>query len=152
LDLFNLLVDGSLRMTDGEPMASVTPLIQSWPLLDGIDADGRLPAARDDESVREVILSILLTRPGERLMRPQFGAGLLDFVHQPNNQTTRALIANLVKKAVGEWETRVVVLEVEVLPDPDDPAEVHIEIQYRLRHAPVPRSLGLNLTLAAAGR
>lgn len=132
-------------------MTRVVPLIQSWP-LDGIDANGRLAAARDDESVREVMLSILLTRPGERLMRPQFGAGLLDFVHQPNNQTTRALIANLVKKAIGEWETRVVVLGVEVSPDPDDPAEVHIEVQYRLRHATVPQGLGLSLRLGAAGR
>lgn len=132
-------------------MPSVIPSIQSWP-LDGIDGNGRLPAAHDDESVREVMLNILLTRPGERLMRPQFGAGLLDYLHQPNNQTTRALIANLVRKAITEWETRVVVLAVAVEPDPHDLAEVHIEIQYRLRHAPVPRSLGLSLTLAPGAR
>ena len=132
-------------------MTSVVPLVQSWPLA-GIEAGGRLRWADEDESVREVMLNILLTRPGERLMRPQFGAGLLDFIHQPNNQTTRALIANLVKKAIGEWETRVVVLGVEVVPDPVDPAELHIEVQYRLRHALVPRSLGLSLTLGAAAR
>lgn len=127
-------------------MSTTIPQVLSWP-LDGIDASGRLPAASDDESVRQVILNILLTRPGERLMRPQFGAGLLDFVNQPNNQTTRALIANLVRKAVEQWETRVKVTGVEVLPDPVNPAEVHIAIQYRLLHSSVPRELGLSLDL-----
>jgi len=130
-------------------MTNTLPQILSWP-LDGLDDQGRLPAARDDESVRQVILNILLTRPGERLMRPQFGAGLLDFVNQPNNQTTRALIANLVRKAIGQWETRAAVTAVEVLPDPVNPAEVHIQIHYRLLHSTVPRELGLSLDLGVA--
>ena len=131
-------------------MSAPIPNILSWP-LDGIDSDGRLRATRDDASVRDVMLNILLTRPGERLMRPTFGAGLLDYVHQPNNQTTRSLIANLVRKALEQWETRVVVEEVRVLPDPESPAEAHIQIRYRMRHSPpgaaVPRELGLSLTL-----
>lgn len=122
------------------------PEILSFP-LDGIDADGRLRPARDDESVRQTILNILLTRPGERLMRPQFGAGLTDFVHQPNNGTTRALIANLVHKAVAEWEPRISVSEVLVSTDGTDPSQVHIEIRYRMRHSPLPQSLGLSLDL-----
>ena len=131
-------------------MNAPIPNISSWP-LGGIDGDGRLGPARDDASVRDVMLNILLTRPGERLMRPTFGAGLLDYVHQPNNQTTRSLIANLVRKALEQWETRVVVEEVRVLPDPERPAEAHIQIRYRMRHTPpgggVPRELGLSLTL-----
>jgi uncharacterized protein len=127
-------------------MTTPIPQILSFP-LDGIDAAGRLAHAREDESVRQSILNILLTRPGERLMRPEFGAGLLDYVHQPNNQTTRALIAGLVRKAVAQWETRVSVTEVLALPDPDDPSLVHIEIRYRLLHSPVPRELGLSLDL-----
>jgi phage baseplate assembly protein W len=127
-------------------MTAPIPQILSFP-LGGIDVDGRLRYAREDESVRQSILNILLTRPGERLMRPQFGAGLLDFVHQPNNQTTRALIASLARKAVAQWETRVSVTEVLALPDPDNPSLVHIEIRYRLLHSPVPRELGLSLDL-----
>jgi phage baseplate assembly protein W len=127
-------------------MNAPIPQILSFP-LDGIDTGGRLTYAREDESVRQSILNILLTRPGERLMRPEFGAGLLDFVHQPNNQTTRTLIASLVRKAVAQWETRVSVTEVLAVPDPDNPSLVHIEIRYRLLHSPGPRELGLSLDL-----
>jgi len=123
-----------------------TPNILSWPLGQIAD-DGSLAWSADDNSVRESMLNILLTRPGERLQRPQFGAGLMKFIHQPNNETTRNLIAGVVKKSLALWETRVIVDGVEVSPARENLAEVHINIRYRLRHNRVPSSLGLRLNL-----
>ena len=127
-------------------MATPTPKIQSWP-LGSVNEDGALTWANDDQSVREVMLNILLTRPGERLQRPDFGARLLNFVHQPNNETTRNLIAGVVRKSLQLWETRVTIDGVEVQPSPDSLAEVHINIRYRMRHNPAPAELGLTLNL-----
>lgn len=127
-------------------MKTPTPNIQSWP-LGSVNEDGALTWACDDQSVREVMLNILLTRPGERLQRPDFGAGLLNFVHQPNNETTRNLIAGVVRKSLQLWETRVVIDGVDVQPSPDSLAEVHINIRYRMRHNPAPAELGLTLNL-----
>lgn len=127
-------------------MKTPTPNIQSWP-LGGVNEDGALTWASDDLSIREVMLNILLTRPGERLQRPDFGAGLLNFVHQPNNETTRNLIAGVVRKSLQLWEPRVEIDGVDVQPSPDTVAEVHINIRYRLRHNPAPAELGLTLNL-----
>lgn len=127
-------------------MSVPVPSTMSWP-LGAIDEGGALPYARDDKSVREVILNILLTRPGERLMRPEFGAGLLDFVHQPNNQTTRHLLADVVHKAIERWETRIELEGVDVLADADDLATVHVNIRYRMRHRLQPAELSLSLRL-----
>jgi uncharacterized protein len=124
------------------------PKIMSFP-LGGIDENGRLVYATDDASVREVIRNILLTTPGERLMRQQFGAGLLEFIHQPNNQTTRTLMANLVRKAIEQWETRVLVDDVSVLPDREILTQVQIVIRYQMRHSPQPLQLNLTLSLDA---
>jgi len=124
------------------------PNVMSWP-LEGVDENGRLQYAHDDDSIREVIRNILLTRPGERLMRPQFGAGLLDFIHQPNNVTTRAIMANVVRKAIEQWETRVRVESVEVLPDSSRLSTVQIIIRYSMRHAPQPRQLTFALDLGS---
>ncbi|MEK9711620.1 MAG: GPW/gp25 family protein [Thalassolituus sp.] len=123
-----------------------TPNIQSWP-LGQISVDGRMSWSTDDNSVRESMLNILLTRPGERLQRPEFGAGLMKFVHQPNNETTRNLIAGVVRKSLTVWETRVVIDGVDVTPARENLAEVHINIRYHLRHNQVPSSLGLRLNL-----
>jgi phage baseplate assembly protein W len=122
------------------------PNIQSWP-LGGINNEGRLPWVKDDQSVRESMLNILLTSPGERLQRPDFGAGLLNFIHQPNTETTRNLIAGVVRKSLGLWEQRVIVDGVDVQPSPGNLAEVHINIRYRMRHNPAPAELGLTLNL-----
>ena len=126
-------------------MPSPIPTILSWPM--GPVDSGAMDWARDDRSIREVMLNILLTRPGERLMRPDFGAGLLNFVHQPNNETTRNLIAGVVRKSLALWEPRVEVDGVDVEPSPDRLADVHINIRYRLRHTRMPAELGFTLNL-----
>ena len=105
--------------------------ILSWP-LGGPDADGRRAWAADMESVRDVIWNILMTRPGERLMRPGFGAGLTDYIHQPNNATTRSLITDLIKRSIARWEPRIEVEAVEVTPDPRRRSHIDITIRYRL--------------------
>ncbi len=127
-------------------MAIPVPKVMNWP-LGGVDENGRLGFASDDYSVREVIRNILLTRPGERLLRPQFGAGLLDFIHQPNNETTRTLIANVVQKAIEQWETRVIVDSVSVVPDSVSLSCVQIVIRYQMRYARQPLQLTLGLDL-----
>ncbi len=130
-------------------MTTPIPNLISWP-LEAVDEDGRLKWARDDRSIREVMLNILLTRPGERLMRPEFGAGLLNFVHQPNNETTRNLIAGVVYKSLAQWEPRVVVRQVDVETDPANLAHVHIVIHYRLRHNRMPSQFRVTLDLGNA--
>jgi len=118
----------------------------SWP-LEGLSEDGRFVYTTDDDSVREVIRNILLTRPGERLRRKMFGAGITDFIHQNNNVTTRTMLANVVRKAVQQWETRVIVENVQVLPDQQELATVHINIRYRMRYTRKMNQLTLSLDL-----
>lgn len=130
-------------------MAIPTPNIQSWP-LGGVDASGRVSWAKNDSSIRESLLNILLTRPGERLQRADFGAGLLNFIHQPNNETTRNLIAGVVRKSIQLWENRIVVERVDVSPSPTHLADVHINIRYRMKHLNQLEDLGLTLNLGTA--
>ena len=130
-------------------MSLPIPKTISWP-LGGVDETGRLPYASDDKSVREVMLNILLTRPGERVMREGFGAGLLNFVHQPNNQTTRQLIADVARKSLTLWEPRAIVDEVQVRPDPQNVDEVHLTVHYRMRFDNRPNTFSLGIRLEGA--
>lgn len=129
-------------------MQAPTPDIISWP-LGGVDENGRMSWARDDLSIREVMLNILLTRPGERVQRPEFGAGLPDFIHQPNNETTRNLMAGVIRKSLALWEPRVLVDEVTVKPGQQRLADVHINIRYRMRHRNETAELRFTLNLGA---
>jgi len=103
-----------------------------WPLLPVPDK-GTLSYPSLEDSIKQSIRIILLTRPGEQLMRPRFGAGLSNFLHLPNTLETRRQIQETVFNALGRWEHRMVVLQVEVWEDEETPEAVRIEIAYRIR-------------------
>ena len=56
--------------------------------------------ARYEEDIREAIDIILGTVPGERVMRPDFGAGLQALVFEPIGATTMALVKHRVEEAL----------------------------------------------------
>ena len=58
-----------------------------------LDADGRFAWSADEANVRESIALILKTEPGERVGLPAFGAGLGDFLFEPNQAATHARMA-----------------------------------------------------------
>jgi phage baseplate assembly protein W len=97
-----------------------------------VGADGRLAVSADDDNVRESIRLILLTEPGERLLREEFGCGLRRFLFEPNTATTRALIRDRITQSLGRWEPRVSLDDVTVEADPGNPRLVAITILFRL--------------------
>ena len=103
-----------------------------WPLLSLPDDNGQLDYPDLAESVRQTIRAILLTRPGEQLMRPDFGAGLELLLHEPDSVATRRRIRELVQSSLARWEQRILLDRVEVWEVADEPTHVRIEIAYRL--------------------
>jgi phage baseplate assembly protein W len=93
------------------------------------DPAGRLPFVEGPEKVRQSILIILDTEPGERVMLPAFGCGLRRFLMQPNSAATRAEIERVVREALRVWEPRISGVEVDVSPT-DDPAMVLVTLRY----------------------
>ncbi|HEU5387292.1 MAG TPA: GPW/gp25 family protein [Streptosporangiaceae bacterium] len=81
--------------------------------------------------VRQSILIILDTEPGERVMRPDFGCGLRQYLMEPNTPATRAAIAREIEAALRTWEQRIVVGTVDVTAT-EDPATVLVSISYTL--------------------
>ena len=119
-----------------------------WPLLRFPSENGTLeyPAALA-ESVRQQLQVILSTRPGEQLMRPGFGAGLTEFLGEPDTIATRRRIYDRVNETVVRWEPRVEVDRIEVNDLPGRPGWLRIELGYRLRRTGQIMTLGVNLEL-----
>lgn len=120
-----------------------------WPLLAVPDEHGRLGYPDLADSVRQLIRIILSTRPGEQLMRPDFGAGLELLLHEPNTLATRRQIRERVQSALERWERRIVLDRVEVWEVKDEPTHVRVEIAYRLARNGTPGALGLTIQLEA---
>ncbi|WP_163778274.1 GPW/gp25 family protein [Myxococcus vastator] len=111
------------------------------------DERGELAFPTLEASVRQSIEVILRTRPGEQLMRQGFGAGLERMMGQPNTVSTRRRIQELVQRALTEWEPRLELIRVDVLEVADLPAQVRVEIVYRLRRTGDVQQLGLAMDL-----
>lgn len=124
------------------------PLI-GWPLLPLPDEAGQLTWPTLEQSVAQQIRVILQTRPGEQLMRPTFGAGLENFLHEPNTLTTHRRIRDLVTTSLARGESRIIVDDIAVQPVSDDPSQIRLEIAYRLRRTGAASRLGLTLDLGA---
>jgi uncharacterized protein len=97
------------------------------------DAHGGLATTGYDEDVRQAIQIILGTNPGERVMRPDFGAGLRDFVFESIDATTMHRLQTRVQEALIDWEPRIDVTQVEVTIDPVRRNALLIQITYRVR-------------------
>ena len=93
----------------------------------------RIAMAVFEEDILQAIMIILGTNPGERVMRPDFGAGLNDFIFEPINSTTTALLRTRVEEALIDWEPRIEVEEVKLTTDPGERGKLLINIRYRVR-------------------
>jgi phage baseplate assembly protein W len=121
----------------------------NWPLLPLPDEYGHLDFPDLQDSVRQSIKIILSTRPGERIMRPAFGGGLENMLHQQNTLTTRRQIRDLITEALQRWEKRIVLDRVDVWEVEDHPTSVRVEIAYRLRRMNQPQQLGITMDMQA---
>ena len=105
-----------------------------WAFPVGVDAArGGVAVSREVADIEESIHIIIGTAKGERRMRPEFGCSLHDLVFAPNNAATASLAAHYVQEALGQWEPRIEVLEVRAEADPQDPAQLLINVLYQVR-------------------
>jgi phage baseplate assembly protein W len=95
-------------------------------------ANGEMALALFEQDIREAIGIILGTAQGERVMRPDFGAGLQSLVFEPISATTTALVAHRVEEALVTWEPRIDNVTVDVTADPPQ-GRLLIDVRYRVR-------------------
>jgi phage baseplate assembly protein W len=83
-------------------------------------------------SIRQSILTILSTVPGERVLRPDFGCDLYKLVFSPNDDTTAGLAIHYVRKALERWEKRITITRLDAGPHPTHPEILEITMSYRI--------------------
>lgn len=83
-----------------------------------VDGRGRTASTDADDHLRDLIEQVLFTAPGERVMRPDFGSGLLALVFEPGGPELVATTQHLVQGALQqELGNLIAVDSVEVSQD-----------------------------------
>ncbi len=101
-----------------------------WKVPVGTDQNGDIALSYGTASIEESISVILGTAKGERVMRPEFGCEIHDHVFDTINQATISLVESAVEEALLEWEPRIDIEQVDARPNPEQPSQLQIDIQY----------------------
>lgn len=125
-----------------------------------IRSTGGLAWVDGDDCVHQDLLLLLLTSPGERVMRPDYGCHLRRLLFQPNDETLAGLAIHYVRQAVDRFEPRVRVLELDAgagagLPAAQgdarrEPNVLGIRLDYEVRLTARRRNIEIGLDLADA--
>lgn len=98
-----------------------------------LNARGAVALASGREAVRQALLMLLSTAPGERVMRPDYGCDLQRLLFWPNDATTAGLAIHYVRRAVERFEPRVEILGVDAGADANRPDQLNVSLVYRIR-------------------
>lgn len=87
----------------------------------------------DEEDISQSLWILLKTSPGERLMLPEYGCNLRNFVFTGIDATSIALMKEMISTAIIKFEARIDLNELVINTDNVVDGLVLIEIQYTIR-------------------
>jgi phage baseplate assembly protein W len=113
-----------------------------------VSPGGALEVVEGEASVRQAILLLLSTRPGERVMRPEYGCDLHRLMFSPNDDTTAGLAIYYVRRALTRWERRIEIVRLDANRGGEHGQILNIRLEYRIRETRQVRTLELPFDLA----
>lgn len=105
-----------------------------------IGSDGRTGApASPEDHIRDEVIQLLLTNPGERPFMPEFGGGVRQLIFEPASDVLRGMTKARITQALDRWLGHRITLENLEVTFIDSTIEV--EIKYRPAGSPDSRVL-----------
>ena len=95
-----------------------------------VNSRGEIALVSSERDIEESIRIILGTKPGERVMRPEFGCRAHELLFEPRNAATETRMQQYVEAALQLWEPRIEVQSVDVFSDVDLDGALFVEINY----------------------
>ena len=118
----------------------------------GLNPSGGIDMVQNSDAVRQAILLLLSTIPGERVMRPEYGCLLHRLVFAPNDDTTAGLAIHYVRRALDQWEPRIDILKLDASRSAEAPERLDIVLEYRVRLSSSAEAVTFSLDLAGEDR
>ena len=99
-----------------------------------VGGSGTPNTTTEDDHIRDLILQVLFTNPGERVNLPEFGVGVQRLVFEPNSETLRTSAQFLINNNLRSWlGDRMDFEQVNVTSVPGEEQTVTIEIVFKLK-------------------
>ena len=95
---------------------------------------GKIAISEGEEDIREAIRIILHTIRGERVMRPEFGSNVMDYVFAPASSSMRENLAAHVRDILTQQEPRITDVKVDCKEIGGMSGGIAVEVQYLVRN------------------
>jgi phage baseplate assembly protein W len=100
----------------------------------GVGSSGTPNTTAADDHLRDLILQVLFTNPGERVNLPEFGVGVQRLVFAPSHEALRTSAQFLISTNLQRWlSDRINVEQVNVSSEAGFEHMVIIEISYTVK-------------------
>ena len=84
------------------------------------------------DRVASDILHVIFTPKGQRLRHPDFGTDLIQYIFEPNNESTWGGVKTEIQNSVARWVDGVTLNNIEVLTN-DDGMQIFVRIDYTVQ-------------------
>jgi phage baseplate assembly protein W len=91
------------------------------------------------------ILALLLTSPGERVMRPGYGAGLRSFVFESNDPFVEQTIISATQQSLQAWEPNITINEISMTPDLFNAGLANVTVHFSVGVSPTRHTIAFSM-------
>jgi phage baseplate assembly protein W len=113
-----------------------------------LSAQGGIGMVEGEAAVRQAVLLLISTVPGERVMRPEYGCDLYQLLFSLNDDTTAGMAIHYISLALRRWEPRIDIVRLDATANPVRPEVLDIMLEYRVRATDSVRQLALSMNLS----
>ncbi len=93
----------------------------------------RLRMLEGEEDIQSSLNILLRTRPGERVMQPEFGCALDRLLFEPLTTSLKTYMRELIRQAILRFEPRIELEKVDLDDTGELEGRILITIHYRVR-------------------
>jgi phage baseplate assembly protein W len=111
-----------------------------------VAGSGSLNTVTEDEHLRQLIMQVLFTEPGERLNLPEFGCGVKRLLFAPNNDVLAATVQFLITQNLRRWlGNQLDVERVQVSSPPDEEFTLLVDVVYTVKASDQRQQLSIQI-------
>jgi phage baseplate assembly protein W len=93
-----------------------------------VDKFGRIALSSDVEKIVQSLQTLFAEPTGTELMREEYGSDIRLALFEPNDTIVRGLLDYFIVKAIGQWETRIKVIDIVYSTPIDKPDTIQCSV------------------------
>ena len=124
-------------------------LPQTWEMTQPFQIDGTGTVGFDTDPIKWAtnhLLALLLTIPGERVMRPGYGVGIYALVFENDDPLIEQQIISAINIGLNMWEPNILVVQVDFIQQPMYQGVMELQISFTIGASPTVHSVGFTMS------